>query len=258
MKDTALFIGTGASLGVPMIGCHCPVCLSKNPKNKRFRSSLLLDIQGKKILIDVGPDFRSQGLNFKIEHLDGVILTHSHHDHTAGIDDLRVYYFKNKESIPCLVSEETKDDLLKRFYFMFEVQPKEVPGTKRINLEVLPSKRGDVKFLGVPFHYFTYEQVGMGILGIRYKNFAYITDIKKYNEDIFQELEGVETLVISALRHTTSHMHLTVDEALQFIKRVNPKKAYLTHVSHELDHDKTNQFLPKDVKVAYDGELIEI
>lgn len=258
MTDTALFIGTGASLGIPVVGCHCEVCRSTNPKNKRYRSSLLLDLQGKKILVDAGPDIRIQALQYNIDHLDGVILTHAHHDHSAGLDDLRVYYFRNKESLPCLLSKETAEDIKKRFYFMFEVQPKEVAGTKRLRLEVLDSLSGKVDFLGVPFNYFTYDQVGMGILGIRYKNFAYVTDIKKYDESIFKELDGVDTLVVSALRFTPSHMHLTVDEAIDFIHKVNPKRAFLTHISHDLEEEKANAYLPSGIEVAYDGQLINL
>lgn len=258
MNAHALFIGTGASLGVPVVGCKCDICLSGNPKNKRWRSSLYLSVAGKELLIDAGPDLRSQALHFKIEHLDGVIFTHAHHDHSAGIDDLRVYHFKNQKSLPCLVSNETAQELNRRFYFMFMPQPHEVTNTKRLELKVLETESGEVNFLNIPIRYFSYKQVGMSVLGIRIGSFAYVTDIKEYSEEVLKELEGVETLVLSALRYTASHMHLSVDEAVDFIKKINPKRAYLTHISHELEHEKTNAYLPAPIELAYDGLKISI
>lgn len=254
----ALFIGTGASLGVPLVGCHCPTCTSQDPKNKRLRSSLLLKIDGKSILIDAGPDLRAQGLQYKIDHLDGVIFTHAHHDHTAGIDDLRVYHFKNKAAVPCLASKATAEDLRMRYYFMFEEQPKEVSHTKRLELQIIESDNGTINFVGVPVQFFTYSQLGMPILGIRIGRFAYVTDIKEYPSSIFDALKGVDILVLSALRFTPSHMHFSVDDAIDFVEKVKPKQAYLTHISHDLEHEKTNAYLPSPIAMAYDGLEINI
>lgn len=258
MSDEALFLGTGASLGVPIVGCSCDTCLSSNPRNKRFRSSILLTVKGKKILVDAGPDLRMQALTHHIYHLDGVIFTHSHHDHTAGIDDLRIYHFKNKGPLPSLVSRETAEDLRKRFYFMLEKQPKEPVNTERLRLQILENQEGEIDFLGIPITYFTYKQIGMGVLGIRIGAFAYITDIKEYDPSIFDHLEGVKTLVISALRFTSSHMHFTVDEAIDFIEKVGSEHNFLTHLSHDLEHEKTNAYLPASIKLAYDGLQISM
>lgn len=258
MSSFGLFIGTGASMGVPVIGCKCDTCTSQDPKNKRWRSSMLLSIQGKEILIDAGPDLRAQALKYKIDHLDGVIFTHSHHDHSAGIDDLRIYYFKNKSPVPCLVSKQTGEDLKRRFYFMFQEQPHEVAKAERLKLQILNEKKGTVDFLGIPIRYFSFEQIGMQVLGLRFGNFAYVTDIKQYDQNVLDELKGVETLVVSALRFTPSHMHLTVDEAIEFIEKVNPKQAYLTHISHDLEHEKTNAYLKPSIQLAYDGLKISI
>lgn len=255
---TALFLGTGASLGVPLIGCQCETCTSADPMNSRLRSSLLLTYEGKKLLIDAGPDLRQQAITHKIYHLDGAILTHAHHDHTAGIDDLRIFYFRNKASVPCLVSKSTAEDLQKRFYFMFEPQPHEVKDAQRVALKMLEQDAGDVNFLGVPLHFFSYRQIGMPILGLRVGKFAYVTDIKEYNESIFTHLIGVETLVVSALRFTSSHMHFTVDEAIDFSARVKAKRTFLTHISHDLEHHKTNAYLPPNIRMAYDGLRITI
>lgn len=257
-NNYALFIGTGASLGVPVIGCKCDTCTSQDPKNKRWRSSLYLSINGKQLLIDAGPDLRSQALKYQLNHLDGVIFTHAHHDHSAGIDDLRIYYFLNKAPFPCLVSRQTAEDLKHRFYFMFKAQPHEIARAERIKLQILEEPEGTTQFLGIPIQFFSYEQIGMQVLGIRIGTFAYVTDIKEYNQHIFDHLKGVETLVLSALRFTPSHMHLTVDEAIDFIHKVNPKQAYLTHISHDLEHEKTNAYLPPSIQLAYDGLKISL
>lgn len=250
MKSKALFIGTGASLGVPVIGCTCSVCQSTNLKNKRTRSSLLLTTHGKKLLIDAGPDLRCQALTYSIDHLDGVLFTHAHHDHTAGMDDLRIYNFRNKAAVPCLVSAETAEDLKKRFYYMFG----ETPEIKeRVELDVLPDDDGNYVFQGVPLRYFTYEQVGMKVLGFRFGNMAYVTDIKTYPDSLLDELKSLDILVLSALRFGPSHMHFTVDDAVAFVKKIAPKKTYLTHIAHELDHEKTNDYLQDGIELAYDG-----
>lgn len=258
MIDSALFIGTGSSLGVPVIGCPCPQCQSTDPKNKRFRSSLLLNLGGKTVLIDAGPDFKAQALKYSINHLDGVIFTHAHQDHTGGADDLRIYHYRNKGPLPCLVSRPTAEDLKLRFYFMFKEQPFEPVKSSRLEMEILEDREGNVEFLGIPIRYFSYEQVGMQVMGIRIGSFAYVTDIREYKPEIFEELKGVKTLVLSALKFTPSHMHFSVDEAIEFIEKIKPERAYLTHIAHELDHEKTNAYLPSGIELACDGLKIEL
>lgn len=258
MTDSALFIGTGSSLGIPVIGCPCSQCHSSDPKNKRFRSSLLLNMGGKVVLIDAGPDFKAQALKYSINHLDGVIFTHAHQDHTGGVDDLRIYHYRNKGPLPCLVSRPTAEDLKHRFYFMFKEQPFESVKSNRLELNILENKEGNINFLGIPIRYFSYEQIGMQVTGLRIGSFAYVTDIKTYTPDVFQELKGVKTLVLSALKFTPSHMHFTVDEAIEFIEKVNPQRAFLTHIAHELDHEKTNAYLKAPIELAYDGLKIEL
>lgn len=255
MTPTAemLFLGTGGSLGVPLIGCSCSVCTSDDEKNKRFRSSVLLTIQNKKILIDCGPDFRTQALKYGITHLDGLILTHTHNDHVAGIDDMRIFSIRNGESMKCLLSEQSAQDMRNRYGFL--LRKNEKYGSLPIILELLllDSTRGSVEFCGLAFKYFSYEQVGMRIDGFRFGDMAYVTDIHHYPETIFEDLCGVKTLVISALRFPASHMHFTVDQAIEFSKKVGAEKTWLIHVSHELDHEKTNAYLPENIRMAYDG-----
>jgi len=248
-----LFLGTGSSVGVPVIACNCETCRSPKAANKRLRSSVLLKIDAKTFLIDASPDLRQQALKFKIEKIDGVLFTHAHYDHTAGIDDLRVYHFINKKPLPCLASETTAADLKARYYYMFKEQPKEVINTSRLHLQLLNDERGRVDFVGEDVSYFTYMQLGMKVNGFRFGNFAYVTDIKEYPETIFEDLKGVEILVLSALRFTPSHMHLTVDEAVDFANKVGAKHTWLTHLAHELEYEKTNYYLPSAVRLAYDG-----
>jgi len=258
MKGHFLFLGTGGSMGIPVIGCTCNVCRSSSPKDVRLRASGVLTVNRKHILIDCGPDFRQQALKNKINHLDGVVITHAHHDHTASIDELRVYSMQSTHSVPCLMSKETADDLIDRFKYIFKIPPKAKRLIPQITPEILEGDRGEAVFQGVDFHYFTYCQGGMKVNGLRTGNFAYVTDICDYPESIFEDLQGVEVLVISALRFTPSKMHLSVDEAIDFARKVGAKKTWLTHISHDLSHEQTNAYLPEDVRVAYDGLKIDI
>lgn len=253
MENSALFIGSGSSLGVPVIGCHCAVCTSKDPKNNRTRSSLIIEWEGKRFLIDSGPDLRLQALRSGISQLDGVLLTHAHHDHTAGLDDLRLLPIKNKQDLPCLMSKETAEDIESRFHYLLKSKE-----AHKIRLEILPADRGEVSFAGVSIRYFTYMQQEMKVQGFRFGSFAYLTDIKTFTDQIFEELKGVETLVLSALRFTPSPMHLTVDDAIDFVSKVSPSRAYLTHIAHELDHEKTNAYLPPNMKLAFDGLKLKL
>lgn len=244
-------------MGVPVICCTCEVCTSTSPYNKRLRPSALISVAGKKLLIDTSPDLREQALKYKINHLDGVLFTHAHHDHTAGLDELRVYYLFHRRSISCLLSPATADDIKLRYSYMFETQPSEVQLLPRVELEVLPKARGEIVFQEVPIRYLSYEQLGMQVTGYRIGSLSYITDIKVYPDSIYEDLKGTETLILSALRHTTSHMHFNVDDAVEFARKIGAKQTWLTHLAHELDYFKTNSYLPSNVRLAYDGLEIE-
>lgn len=258
MSNRLLFIGTGSSLGIPVIGCNCEVCQSPILENKRFRSSALLTYEGKKILIDASPDLRDQALRFHINHLDGVLFTHAHYDHTAGIDELRIFSFLNHAPLLCLASKETADDLNLRFSYLFCSQKKDPQKDPRLKMQCLDGKSGTTTFLDIPIKYLSYIQLGMLVTGFVVGSFAYITDIKEYDESIFTHLKGVETLVLSALRFTPSHMHFTVDDAVEFAEKTGAKKTWLTHIAHELDHEKTNHYLPSHIQLAYDGLEISL
>lgn len=255
MTDEAhlLFLGTGSSLGIPVVGCSCHVCSSSSQLNKRLRPSALLETQGKRYLIDCGPDFRTQALTHHITSLDGVILTHSHHDHCAGIDELRIFTFQKGTLLPCFLSESTHQELAKRYDYIFVPDTTGKKYTTNFALNILPQDQEAIDFNGLKINYCTYEQGGMKVTGLRIGNLAFMTDIKDYNESIFDFLQGVETLVITALRFTPSPLHLTVDDAIEFSRRVSPRHTWLTHIAHELEHDAVNAYLPANIRLAYDG-----
>lgn len=252
LTGTLRLLGTSASAGVPVIGCRCDVCTSSNPYNRRQRSAALLTINKKNFLIDSGPDVRMQALRWEINSLDGVLFTHAHQDHTAGIDDLRIYYIRSQKSLPCLLSQATLDDIATRFSYLF------TPSLNtRLEFLTLPDERGSILFEGLLIRYFTFQQLSMPVNGYRFGDLAYVSDIRDYPETIFEDLKGVRTLVISALRYTPSPMHLTVDEAVAFAERVGAQHTYLTHLSHDLEHEKTNAYLPQNVRMGYDGMIID-
>lgn len=253
MQGRFLFLGSGGSMGVPVIGCSCPVCTSNSPNNKRLRSSGLLKVQGKAFLIDAGPDFREQALKYRINHLDGILLTHTHFDHIGGLDDLRVFYFIQRHPLSCLVSQETFEELKVRYhYLMIPLQNGKTVCTQ-LDFQILEGDFGKVDFQGVPIHYLTYFQAGMKVTGYRIGNFAYVSDIREYTDEVIEALKGVETLVLSALRFSASEMHFSVEEAIAFARKVRAKKTWFTHIAHDLDHDKTNELLPPDIRMGYDG-----
>lgn len=243
-------------MGIPVIGCKCPVCTSQDPHNKRLRPSALIKTADKKILIDCGPDYRQQALKFGIDKLDGVILTHAHNDHTAGLDELRVYYMHTHRSLPVLLSKETAADIRARFAYIFH-QDRFYKLLPTFELHEFEGDLGELNFLGIPIAYTSYVQAQMTVHGFRIGNLAYVTDIRDYDEAIFQFLKGVDTLVLSALRLAPSPLHLTVEQAKEFALKSGVKNTWLTHLAHELDHDAINASLPRNVQLAYDGLEIQ-
>jgi phosphoribosyl 1,2-cyclic phosphate phosphodiesterase len=256
-----LFLGTGGSMGIPVIGCECKVCKSANTKNHRMRPSVLLQYPGKQVLVDCGPDFHQQALKYGVNHLDGVILTHAHNDHTAGLDELRALFMVSKTPMQCLLSKETLSDIARRYdYMMKPPQPVQgiTPLISKFTFEMIPEDTCRLSFLGVNWDVFSYRQIGMKVNGFRSGNFAYVTDIRDFSEDIFTHLQGLDTLVVSALRFTPSPFHLTVDEAIEFVRKTGAKTAYFNHIAHELEHEIAEAYLPDHIHCAYDGLELQV
>ena len=248
-----VFLGTGASTGIPLIGCTCSVCSHADGPNVRLRPSVFLKIENKQFVIDVGPDFRTQALKYGIKQLDGVLITHVHFDHIAGIDDLRAYYFLQKRPMPCLISETDFDLLKGRYGYLFQKPDDKTVGIARIDFQVLGNEQGHQRFEGVQVQYMTFDHGNMQVTGYRFGDLAYITDIKEYDDSLLECLRGINTLIVSALRHEHSSVHFTVDEAVKFAQVVGAKQTYLTHIAHEIDHESTDHDLPEGIQIAYDG-----
>lgn len=253
MKATFLFLGTGASTGVPLICCGCAICHSTDPHNKRLRPAGLLRVEDKTFLIDVGPDFRQQALACGLTHLDGLLLTHTHYDHIAGIDELRVFNFRQQKPFPVLLSKESLAELHERYAYMFKEHKEGSSHATALDCHLLPESSGMVDFLGLNVGYVSFQQASMKVNGFRMGPFAYVTDIQAYDEEVFKFLDGVEWLVLSALREEPSPVHFSLSEAADFAHKVGAKQTWLTHLSHAVDHESACAKLPMNVQLGYDG-----
>lgn len=249
------FLGTGTSQGIPVIGSTHPVCLSNNPKDKRLRVSILVQWDDTTLVVDCGPDFRQQMLSAGCDQLNGIIFTHEHADHTAGLDDIRPYYFKQGD-IPIYAHQRVIAALKRRFDYIFQTQDKYAgaPGVQCFEIE---NKSFTINGLEIiPINGYHYK---LQVFGFRFGDFAYLTDFKTIEDTEIQKLKGVKVLVVNALREKEHISHFTLDEALALITKVNPEKAYLTHISHWLGfHDDVQQKLPENVFLAYDNLQITV
>ena len=249
------FLGTGTSQGIPIIGSEHPVCLSNNPKDKRLRVSVLVEWDNYCYVIDCGPDFRYQMLRANCSKIDGILFTHEHSDHVAGLDDIRPFYFRQGD-IPIYAHKRVLEALRKRYDYFFKTEDK-YPGVPNlIENEIFnsPFTLGGLKI--EPINVLHHK---LQVFGFRFGDFAYITDAKTIEEEEIKKLKDLDVLVINALRLDKHISHFNLEEALDFISIVNPKRAYLTHVSHLLGfHEEVQQSLPKNVYLAYDNLKITI
>lgn len=253
MKVT--FLGTGTSQGIPIIGSTHPVCLSENPKDKRLRVSILVEWEGYTYVVDCGPDFRYQMLRANCSKIDGILFTHEHSDHVAGLDDIRPFVFRQGE-IPIYAHERVLKALHQRFAYVFETENK-YPGAPSVSEHVITNTSFNIGNIEVtPINVMHHQ---LQVFGFRFKDFVYITDAKTIADSELEKLRNVEVLVINALRHEQHQSHFNLEEALEFINKVKPKRAYLTHISHLLGfHDEVEQTLPENVFLAYDNLEINI
>jgi phosphoribosyl 1,2-cyclic phosphate phosphodiesterase len=250
------FLGTGTSAGVPMIGCTCDVCRSTDPRDKRLRPSIHLDVpEHASIVIDTTPDFRQQALTFGVARLDAVLFTHSHADHILGLDDIRRFNWIQDGPIPCYATVLTWQDIRQTFHYVFDGVTRKGGGSPKIDERQIegPFVVGGVRIVPVPLWH-----GDAPILGFRFGSFAYLTDCNRLDEAAWDLVDGVETLVIDALRDKPHSTHFTVAEALEVIARVGPRRAYMTHMNHELGHAATTARLPAGVELAYDGLVLDV
>jgi phosphoribosyl 1,2-cyclic phosphate phosphodiesterase len=254
MKIT--FLGTGTSQGVPVIACSCRVCSNSDLKDKRYRSSVLIEIDNRAIVIDTGPDFRSQMLANHVQRLDAVLFTHEHKDHVAGLDDIRPFNFKQQAPISVYASDRVEQAIKREFHYIFA--EKKYPGIPEITLHKIDLEPFTL-FENIQIIPIEVKHYLMPVLGFRINNFTYITDAKTIAEKEIEKIKGTEVLVINALRIESHPAHFNLDEALQFIDLIKPKKAFLTHISHLFGtHKEIEQMLPKNVYVSYDGLQFDI
>lgn len=248
MKFT--FLGTGTSQGVPMIGCTCEVCTSTDLKDKRLRSSLMVESDSHRFVIDSGPDFRQQMLREKVDSLDGIIFTHEHKDHIAGLDDVRAFNYLNHKAMDVYASEAVQLALKREFFYIFNGD--NYPGIPKINLHTIdeqPFEASSIKFIPIPVMH-----MRLPVLGFRMGGFSYITDANFISDKSKELLLNSEVLVLNSLRREKHVSHFNLEEAMELVDELKPKMTYLTHISHQLGkHEEVEQELPDNIRLAYDG-----
>ncbi len=248
-------LGSGTSQGVPVIGCTCPVCQSKDPRDKRLRTSILIQTDAVTVAVDAGPDFRQQMLRENVTKLDAVLITHEHKDHIGGLDDLRPYIFRQQKPMTLYVDDTAMPEIKREYSYAFDEHP--YPGAPTYDIHRLDETSfdiGDLHFIPIKLKHYT-----LTCYAFRIGNFAYVTDLSEISEKAIGKLQGVEYLVIEALQKNKHYSHLTLDEAIEISKRVGAKKTWFTHCSHSMGlAADVNRGLPDGMMLAYDGLKIVV
>ena len=243
-------LGSGTSVGVPTVGCHCAVCTSTDPRDNRLRPSILVSYEGRNVLIDTTPDFRTQALRAGIDHLDAVVFTHAHADHIMGLDDVRPFNFRQRGQIPIFASPETMAAIRRSFHYIFDGMKKEsnVPQLDARLIDGSAFELFGVEFLPVPILHGSQL-----IYGFRFGGAAYLTDHSDIPERSMQQLGGLDVLFLDALRYKPHPTHSTVDRSVKTAQTLGVRRAFFTHICHDLPHARTESLLPPGIKLAYDG-----
>ncbi|HCM77780.1 MAG TPA: MBL fold metallo-hydrolase [Cytophagales bacterium] len=253
MKVT--FLGTGTSQGVPVIGCDCKVCQSLDYRDKRLRSSVHVELDEHSFVIDTGPDFRQQMLRERTQRLDFVLFTHSHKDHTAGLDDVRAFNFKQNMDMPLFGTRQVLDQLKTEYYYAF--LEKKYPGTPQLQLNEINDDPFEVN--GITITPLPVTHLHMPVLGFRIKDFSYITDANFIPDGTFKRLKGTKVLVLNALQKKSHISHFNLTEAVEIAKKVGAEKTYFTHISHNLGlHKNVSEELPESIELAQDSLVISL
>jgi len=250
MKKKLIFLGTGTSQGIPVIGCSCMICKSNNKKDSRLRSSVLIQLAEKNILIDSGPDFRHQILRQDVKNIDAILYTHEHRDHVAGVDDLRSFYYLTKQPISMFMTKKVNEALKKDYSYLFS--KKEYFGKPKLNVTIIDKSNHFYVFDNkvIPIEAMHYK---LPVLGYRIFDLAYLTDANYINENELEKLQGLDVLIVNCLQKNPHISHFNLDQVLELINFLKPKVSYLTHISHNLGlHNQIQKELPKNVYLAFD------
>jgi len=259
MIATLTFLGTGTSMGVPTLGCECAVCRSAvapspggDPRNRRTRPSVLIAWNGHAVLIDTGPDFHHQAIRENIRHVDAVFYTHPHADHILGMDDLRPLTFAHPAPLPLFADDQTADAIERVFDYTFRPARR---GTTiaRVRIHRFASPEEEIELFGATFRRVPVNHGSLSISGYRFGSTAYLTDMSSIPDASIAQLQNLDILILDALRHTPHPTHSNVENSLRIVEELKPKRAFFTHMGHDLDHAATDAMLPPNVRLAYDG-----
>jgi len=244
------FLGTGTSQGVPVIACNCEICRSGDTRDKRLRTSVLIEKDDTVLVIDAGPDFRQQMLRENVRHLDAIVLTHEHKDHIAGMDDVRAFNYKSQDAIDIFAEDRVQKAVRKDYSYVFAEY--QYPGVPKMRLNPISEYGFSIKGTALtPLRVFHYR---LPVYGFRIGNFAYITDANYIPEETKEKLFGIKYLVINALRKEKHISHFSLREAIDLIREISPRKAFITHISHQMGfHEEVSGTLPPGIMLAYDG-----